>query len=315
MKSIRYYYLIYQNILLDQKIKQKYFHLLKTKNFIIVNENNLIFQDKNLIIDIPQDFILEILNSQYKIMSFDDAQIKKFMKLSKHFRNIKKYNVFNGLDVAVFNFADQKQVDKFHYTIGTAIEQIQYCRNEFYKNIDIDCYGFYSVELNFLFINSKYSKQICYKTCYHQLSHYFQQKCDIRVTSSIPKISYIKNVQHLFNQQENIEKVLNYWFSPKQFYAFIDDLILNLRSVKQIYFQKLTNHQFIKMFINKFSTKNTNILNDQFILKYKQANGIQDISCICMFICSYILKIKYQKFIYYLNKAFQNSVINYNNKY
>ena len=302
-------YLMYQSILLNNRVKEKYLDILLNNKFKFIQKKDIILQNRQFIIDIPNEFIYEILNNQNKIMTFTNEEIHNLMKNSKHINNIKNIK-FNDLDIALFRFDYYQQIDKFHYSIGIPKDMLLDFRNKFLQKIDIDCYGFYNETEGFLFLNSKYNKELLFKTCYHELSHFLQSKVNICLPKITKNVSlYISDISHLFTNNINILNQLNYWFSPKQIYPFINDLILNLKTVKEKFYQNISDQQFIKMFINKFSTKNKDILSDNFILQYKLANNIQDISCIVFFICSYILKIKYQKICNSLLKAFNCSII------
>lgn len=292
----QYLHLLYENKQYKDFLNA-YFECLQNDKFKFIYPQQLVFQSKQNIFDIPIDFILEIVNSTDNILIFYDYQIKKFFENSQHFKHLKNKSL-SPLMTTKFKFDNYNEIDKFHYNLGVQISEIELARNIFKNKVPKQCCGFYNVQQNFIFLNTNYSNQQLKKTCFHQLSHYVQQRTGTFLKPSInkKKFSNIQLVKHLQISQMR----LKYIFNQKQFYTILDDLITNLKEVHLKYYSKLGKCEFLNMFIQKFSTKNKNILDDIFIQQYISIQN--DLNGIILFICSYILHIKYHLICQILRK-------------
>lgn len=306
----QYLKIFYQNTtnkkLIPQYILDTYKNILLNNNFISIS--NVIEQSKEYIFDIPENLIADIALNNHMILSYDQLQLKQFFKQSKHYRNIKNLKL-KDLLVAKFNFSDYNQIFKFHINLGFNQQDSKLLTSVFDEKIDYNCNGAYDQGVNIIYLNTYYDQDILLQTAHHQLSHYFQITTGIKFTNSLKnkKITSIELVKHLFSPLVlNIRQQLNYWFNQKQFYPHIDTLIFKLVKTKKQFYTDITFENFLHYFVKQFSTNNKNILKHKFINQYKIANKTMDISQLIMFICSYILKIKYQKIISLLELKFHD---------
>lgn len=275
----------------NQKIKtykiQKQKLIKYYQNIYLINDENLILETK--LIEVPQNFILNIINSlkSFTLTIFKE-QIKQYFLNSKYRNNIKNKK-FNNIIIMYFNFSNDKEIDQFNYRLLGQLKQndlIKY-RNMFKQNVGSSngAINILDQENDLLLIN-KESKNI-FNILYHQLSHYLQLHFGILKTIST-NILKNKNPKLLNYFQISFED-LQYYFNQKQFLPHIKDLLFGLENMFKIYNKNKIDFLYQ---LNILPTKQ-NIKNDKFFITYQMIN--QDISPLVMYCCSYILKHKFQK--------------------
>ena len=281
------------------------FDIEKFKDFIKtsvkIKNNNVISEDKSLLIDVPNKLLNYCYDNQNKIIPFD--KIKEFCKQSKHYRNIKNVNGKN-LYFTIFDFSNKRHIKKFIFkafkidpeNIDAFNEAFKYFE-EYCSNLD----GFYNIydDTAICVINENSSNLI--ETIYHELSHYIQQTCTIRIT---------KNFKFDENKLENNERFkklkslgitfndLNYYFSDKEFDVHVDELIIGLwktyiKYYKDEYDQYVNCFYFLSMIINEIMNNN-DFIHSKFAMNYMLANK-NNLAPLIMFAASFYFNHKYQK--------------------
>ncbi len=222
------------------------------------------------------------LNCQY---------FKNTFKESKHWRNIKNIN-FNNIFFKCFNFNNNHEIDSMHYNFFniTNNEDLIALREGFKQNT-LGIYGFY--------LNYNNSHLICINSnapnieniIYHELSHFIQNICNIRLVKNTINNKNINNLHNILGTDLN--QCLEY-FSEKEFATSLNDLLIGLKNVKEKYYNKLNNINFILLIKNylkeAFLTKNIYL---EFFEQYIDSNN-SNYYPLSFLITSYILQYKYQ---------------------
>ncbi len=266
-----------------------YKNFLKTS--IKFDNNNLVKEDKELLIDVPNSLIDYLLMHKNELIKGDS--FKFLLNESKHWNNLRNIQ-FNELFFALFNFNDEKEIDKFHYhCFNIDKEDLINVRNDFIENCG-GLFGFYNSYQNkdILCINSKSTN--IFLTIYHELSHFIQNKGNIRIVNGITlnQIKHKDKLITLFNI--DYDKVISY-FSDIEFVPHVDDFIYMLKRTKNEYYKNIKNEEFLEELRNFLLVKNRNeMLNHSFLLNFKNANN-GNYDTLAMFLFSYVSKYKFQK--------------------
>lgn len=293
------------------------FNLKQFKKFldysIKFKNGNIISEDKNLLIDVTSDLFNYCIENQGEIISF--TKIKKLMKKSKHYQNIKnskgKDLIFN-----IFDFDDESEVKNFIFkTFKLDINNDLFLDaynhfNNVCKNID-GFFNFYN-EIGICIINANSSD--IQSTIYHELSHYIQKTANIRIINDFTFNKEKLEDNEKFKQL-NVLGVkyedLNYYFSKFEFIPHVNDLISGLWKTFQMFY--INNADNIDPMLTFLISLNTEIINNKnfsksiFLQKYSLANN-GNIAPLIMYVASYYFNHKYQKITNYiktgLNKKF-----------
>lgn len=278
------------------------FDIGKFKNFIETSikfkDNNVISEDKMLLIDIPDKLLNYCYDHQNEIIEFN--KVKEFCKESKHYQNIKNVKGKN-LYFTIFDFSNKHEIKKFIFNIFKIEPEDIEVFNEAFKYFEERCSkldGFYNTynEIAICIINEKSSNII--ETLYHELSHYIQDMCNIRITNDF------KFDENKLENNEKFKKLkelgityndLNYYFSGDEFNVHIDELIMGLwKTYIKFYITEFEHiFQFLIMVRHEILTDN-NFINSNLMLNYMITNG-NNSAPLVMFAASCYFNHKYQK--------------------
>ena len=259
------------------------------------DENNqLIIENRNLLIDIPVELLQYCFNNQNKPISFD--KIKQLMKNSKHYNNIKNSNINTNTHFSVFNFSDDLAIKSFHFKCFKIVDDdlITAACNLFKQECE-SCSGFcgeYFTGDYIICINSNTNSNV-ERAIYHELSHFIQMVCNIRITLSTEFKSEI-NLQNQVLDELNIDlNKLIYYFDSKEFTTHVDELVQGLYLTYITYYN---NKHIVLYFLDDVlqSVKNKNVKQSTFFQRYIEINN-GDYAPLAMFIGSYWTKFKFQK--------------------
>lgn len=246
-----YLNLLYENtgsIKFDLQLYNKFLNDCKK----IDKFGNIINEDKTLLIDIPNDLITYLIKNNGKIIKIND--FIHYLKQSKHWRNLKN-NIINDIFFIIFDFSNDDEIDKFHYTcFNIDKHDLNNARVSFKLNVS-DSYGFFNIynDLNIICINKQTTD--IYQTIYHELSHFIQVLGNIRIVTGISEndIKHKNLLKNIFNV--DYDTVIEY-FSDVEFIPHVDDLINMLKNTKNKCYESLTNFQFLDELKQFLSVKN-----------------------------------------------------------
>lgn len=286
---------IYLNVITEQQgivqiNLQKYQRFLD--NCLMFCKENIVCENKGLLIDIPEQLIKYCIGNQNIQISFN--KIKELFKNSKHFVNIKNVNSNTYLYFTMFDFSDQKQIRSYHYRLfnlnndQNILDQLVQQFNDRCKDLTGFCGlidDIYVVAVN---ENILYKDNIL-QNIYHELSHYIQQICKIRI---------LTNIKTDFKSDSNLVSLsdLIYYFSDVEFAVHVDQLTISLfNTYLNFYKDKNIVVYLFDVVVN--SLKSNNIEHEQFFQNYLISNN-NDFSSLAMFIGSYQNNYKFQKILH-----------------
>lgn len=295
---------VYLHMFYEGKTGELPFNLDKFKNFIDTSVKfkggKIITEDKDLLIDIPTELFNYCYDHQNKIIEFE--KIKDLMKNSKHYSNIKNINGIN-LYFTIFDFTNNNEISSFIFKSFNILpennEEFKLAYN-YFNTICKDLDGFFNYyeDKALCVINEKGTNVI--STIYHELSHFIQTICNIRITKNFEfdnnKIKYVQTSDR-FKRLEQLNITydqLNYYFSSNEFLPHIDDLIIGLwKTYLKFYKERFPDIlSFIYHIIDNIKDKG-NFRDSKLCFNYSLANG-NNIAPIIMFAASYYFNHKYQ---------------------
>ena len=264
-----YLNLLYENtgaVKFDLKLYNKFLNDCKK----IDKFGNIINEDKTLLIDIPDELITYLIKNNGKIIKVNN--FIHYLKQSKHWRNLKN-NIINDIFFIIFDFSNDDEIDKFHYTcFNIDKHDLNNARVSFKLNVS-DSYGFFNIynDLNIICINKQTTD--IYQTIYHELSHFIQVLGNIRIVTGISEndIKQKNLLKNIFNI--DYDTVIEY-FSDVEFIPHVDDLINMLKNTKNKCYESLTNFQFLDELKQFLSVKNhEEMINHKFFKNFIYANN------------------------------------------
>lgn len=300
-----YLRMIYESIGILKYNREEYLKFLK--NSIKFKDEKIITEDKDLLIDVPDELINYCIDNKDHKINF--SEIKNLMKNSKHYSNIKNFELNNELFFTIFDFNDENEINEYHVKLfkDLSSNEIDQANSDFKKycsNIDGFCNMIDFNPINVCAINSN-NKNII-STIYHELSHFIQKICNIRITASTEF-----NKEKINNSEKNkILRSLNltydnlvYYFNQNEFSTHIDDLINGLwKTYFKFYKNEIKSiNQFFYMISDEFRKKE-NFKNSIFLQKYSLSNE-SNVAPLIMFAASFYFNHKYQKIKNYVEKG------------
>ena len=305
MNNLKHIYLkmIYESIGFLKFNMESYHNFLK--NSIKFKNRKVIVKDKNLLIDIPEEFINYCIDHKESLINFNT--IKTLMKSSKHYQNIKNIISSDKLYFSIFDFDNDNEITEFHLKLFKNLSSDDLSTiNEEFKNNCRNLDGFLNMNcfdsIVICVINSNCRNK--YETIYHELSHFIQKICNIRITSSTIFNKEENNSNNRFNKLKNLGisyEDLKYYFSEKEYSTHVDELINGLwKTYLKFYKNEFSNILFFLVMVRN-EIKNEKDFSKSILLKhYAEANN-NDISPLTMFVAAFYLNHKYQK----IDKAIQ----------
>lgn len=294
-------------------------YLTFLKNSKKFKNNHIINEDKNLLIDIPEELINFCIENKNTLISFSD--VKKLMKNSKHYSNIKNLQLNDTLFFSIFDFNDDNEINEFHMKLFKHLnsDEIDLANSDFKQYCSL-LDSFCNVEdfkpINVCVINT-YANDI-YSTIYHELSHIIQKICNIRITPTTKfnqhvektKITANKKFKKLISLNISYED-LCYYFNSTEYTTHVDELITGLwNTYLKFYKNQFLNILFFLITVRKEIKNNSDFNKSTLLQHYAEANN-NNIAPLIMFIAAYYFNHKYQK----INDKIQNSLIKKFNVY
>lgn len=264
---------------------------------ISFNENGIITEDKDLLIDLSEELVQYYMNN--RDVDIDINQLKKFMKDSRHYSNIK--NIKGGtLFLTTFNFDNDTEIKEFILKLYNINPRELQNEVAYFKAKQQKSNGFY-------YYDKANNKHICcanlkfnhlYETIYHELSHVIQKVCNIRITSSteVNKDLIFNKLNKMKNDLRIDDDYISYLFNRYEYSTHVDDLILSLSNTYEMFYSNMSIFDFFHHIVLTSIQKTTsrNFLNCEFIENYKKVND-NDIQPIVMFYVSYYLNLGFYK--------------------
>ncbi len=305
--------MIYESIGFLQFNMKTYHNFLK--NSIKFKNEKVINEDKNLLIDIPEEFVNYCIDHKESLIGFNT--IKDLMKTSKHYQNIKNINFNVKLYFSIFDFNNDNEISEFHLKLFKDLSSDDLLKiNEEFKNNCRDLDGFLNINcFNSMIICAINSNcRNTYETIYHELSHFIQKICNIRITSSAVLNKEENNSNNRFNKLKNLGisyNDLKYYFSEKEYSTHVDELIDGLwKTYLKFYKDEFSNILFFLAMIRNEIKGERDFSKSMLLKHYAEANN-NDISPLTMFVAAFNLNHKYQK----IDKAIQFHLYNKFSKY
>lgn len=272
---------------------EKYLDFLKT--VIKFKDGKIITEDKDLLIDVPINLINYCYDNQKKLIGFD--KIKDFMKESKHYRNIKNVNGYD-LFFMVFDFNNDTEITEFHrkFFNNLANDSLTKMEDDF-KTYCSKIDGFFNIyENKAVCVVNALSKNIS-NTIYHELSHFIQTICNIRIVKDFKFDKDALEKNERFKKLKEIDvtlEKLNYYYSNTEFSTHVDDLAVGLfKTFLSFYKDKFEFISDYMAMIRYEIITNKDFINSKITIDYKRANN-GDIAPLIMFAASYYFNHKYQ---------------------
>lgn len=312
-----YLRMIYESIGILKYNREEYLKFLK--NSIKFKDEKIITENKDLLIDVLDELINYCIdNKDHKIIF---SKIKNLMKNSKHYSNIKNLELNNELFFTIFDFNDENEINEYHVKLfkdlsSNEIDQVNSDFKKYCSNIDGFCNMIDFNPINVCAINSN-NKNII-STIYHELSHFIQKICNIRITESTEfdqnkekiKITANKRLEKLKNLGISYNNLV-YYFNREEFNVHVDDLINGLWNTYLMFYEdQFSSILFFIMMVRDEIKKDNDFNKSKLLQNYAFANN-SNIAPLIMFAASYYFNHKYQK----INEKIQYSLISKFNKW
>ena len=292
---------VYIHMFYEQKIGDLPFELNKFKNFIDTavkfKDGNVIIEDKHLLIDIPPELFNYCYDHQDEIIKFE--KVKDLMKESRHYRNIKNINGYD-LYFNIFDFNNENKISSFIFKTFKILpennKEFKIAYDYFYQKCkDLDGFFNFYDDKAVCVVNEKGTDII--KTIYHELSHYIQKTCNIRIVKDFKFDENKIKSSNKFRRLDELKvsyKDLNYYFLSDDFFTYIDDLIMGLwKTYLKFYKEKFSDILSFIYYITDIIQDKGNFRNSELCSNYSLING-GNVAPLIMFAASYYFNHKYQ---------------------
>ena len=174
------------------------------------DDNGIIEEGKQELDSIPDEAVREILSNNWS--KIPGNFFKEKLKTSKHWRNLKNVEIQNVFP-CLFDFKNPEEIDKFNYNaLGIQMKSdLEKARNMFLEKAS-HLAGFcnFGEDTYFICINTK-STDI-EQTIRHELTHFLQIECKIKITQGIDDVRQNKILKRQKNFPSfSLKEVVDYF--------------------------------------------------------------------------------------------------------
>lgn len=172
--------------------------------------------------------------------------------------------------ISTFDFDNKDQFLQFIKSFNSTIQlndKQKYALNFIFRSIQ-NTNGIFTnfnklIDCRILLLNSKTYTE---NTIYHKLIHYFQTYAKyglekVKFNTQLPHFDYVDLTE------DQIQYYLKHIYTPKEFVTHVDNLIYDLNVLYKTYYKDSNEKEFILNFINIFSSKNKQMINNSDIYK------------------------------------------------
>lgn len=269
------------------------------QSIVKFDENgDIISEEKIPLIDVPEEAISFLLNFVHK--KVDGGWLKMQFKKSRHWRNLKNVD-FKPVFFDLFDFNDSKEIDKFNVSCFS-VKDIVSAREAFISNAG-HTFGFYgrheNMEVDVLCINS--NAVDIHKVMHHEISHLVQELGGIRLVDGI-KPEDVKNEDILKqNFGSSYEQVIEY-FSSKEFIPHVDDIVSDLKKLRNTYYSSLTGIEFRRKVLNFLNAKTLEEAESNELYQKLWQMNRGEVSSLMMLLFAKTIGYKFQKILDWLQQ-------------